>query len=178
MLPRGHRAHRGHQRARRRRLWGANAVNGVINIITRKSSDTQGGVLTLGAGNQQRDASLQYGGRLVPDLTTGCTGSTRPSVPTRCRTGIARMTAGPGRKAGSGWIGRRKVTRSACKATSSRWERAERHRLRLGSGSDLAAQVQRRVEPAAADILRRRQTLLGKRQWRFFRRHLRLRDPA
>jgi iron complex outermembrane recepter protein len=50
-------------------LWGANAVNGVVNIITRNSSDTQGGVLTLGAGNLQRDASVQYGGRLAPDLT-------------------------------------------------------------------------------------------------------------
>jgi iron complex outermembrane recepter protein len=50
-------------------LWGANAVNGVINIITRPSSDTQGGVLTLGAGNFARDVSLQYGGRLSPDLT-------------------------------------------------------------------------------------------------------------
>lgn len=50
-------------------LWGANAVNGVINIITRNSSETQGGVLTLGAGNLERDASVQYGGRLSPDLT-------------------------------------------------------------------------------------------------------------
>jgi iron complex outermembrane receptor protein len=50
-------------------LWGANAVNGVINIITRPSSATQGGVLTLGAGNYARDASVQYGGRLGPDLT-------------------------------------------------------------------------------------------------------------
>jgi iron complex outermembrane receptor protein len=50
-------------------LWGANAVNGVINIITRPSSETQGGVLTLGAGNVERDASIQYGGRLAPDLT-------------------------------------------------------------------------------------------------------------
>jgi iron complex outermembrane receptor protein len=50
-------------------LWGANAVNGVINIITRPSSDTQGGLLTLGAGNLERTASLQYGGRLGEDLT-------------------------------------------------------------------------------------------------------------
>ncbi len=50
-------------------LWGANAVNGVINIITRGSGETPGGVLTLGAGNLQRDASLQYGGRLGADLT-------------------------------------------------------------------------------------------------------------
>jgi len=50
-------------------LWGANAVNGVINIVTRKSQDTQGGVLELGTGNQQSIANLQYGGRLSDDLT-------------------------------------------------------------------------------------------------------------
>ncbi len=50
-------------------LWGANAVNGVINIITRSSTETQGGFLTLGAGNQERDAAVQYGGRLTPELT-------------------------------------------------------------------------------------------------------------
>jgi iron complex outermembrane receptor protein len=49
-------------------LWGANAVNGVINIITRGAKDTPGGVLTLGGGNLQRSASLQYGGRLSEDL--------------------------------------------------------------------------------------------------------------
>ncbi len=50
-------------------LWGANAVNGVINIITRKAADTQGGLLTLGGGNLLRSASLQYGGRIDQDLT-------------------------------------------------------------------------------------------------------------
>ncbi len=50
-------------------LWGANAVNGVINIITRKSSDTQGGVANLSAGNLTRDGNLQYGGRLNADTT-------------------------------------------------------------------------------------------------------------
>ena len=44
-------------------LWGANAVNGVINIITRKSSDTQGGVADLGGGNLDRRGDLQYGGQ-------------------------------------------------------------------------------------------------------------------
>jgi iron complex outermembrane receptor protein len=43
-------------------LWGANAVNGVINIITRKSSDTQGGVAEAGVGNHERRGSIQYGG--------------------------------------------------------------------------------------------------------------------
>jgi iron complex outermembrane receptor protein len=45
-------------------LWGANAMNGVINIITRKAADTQGGLVEIGAGNQQGNAALQYGGEL------------------------------------------------------------------------------------------------------------------
>jgi iron complex outermembrane receptor protein len=45
-------------------LWGANAVNGVINIITRASADTQGGLLSLSAGNLESSAAVQYGGRL------------------------------------------------------------------------------------------------------------------
>jgi iron complex outermembrane receptor protein len=45
-------------------LWGANAMNGVINIITRPSTDTQGGVMRLGGGNLERSASARYGGRL------------------------------------------------------------------------------------------------------------------
>ncbi len=49
-------------------LWGANAVNGVINIITRSASETQGAVLTVGGGNQQRGASVQYGGKIGDSL--------------------------------------------------------------------------------------------------------------
>ena len=50
-------------------LYGANAVNGVINIITRKSSDTQGGFLEAGGGNLQRGGALQYGGKVGDNLT-------------------------------------------------------------------------------------------------------------
>lgn len=46
-------------------LWGANAVNGVINIITRPARDTQGGLLVAGAGSEERAfAGLRYGGAL------------------------------------------------------------------------------------------------------------------
>ncbi|HRF44877.1 MAG TPA: TonB-dependent receptor [Candidatus Competibacteraceae bacterium] len=46
-------------------LWGANAVNGVINIITKNSEDTQGGLVTLTAGNEERAiAGVRYGGTL------------------------------------------------------------------------------------------------------------------
>lgn len=50
-------------------LWGANAMNGVINIITRKSADLQGGSVGLGGGNLGWGADFSYGGRLADDLT-------------------------------------------------------------------------------------------------------------
>ena len=43
-------------------LYGANAVNGVINIITKSAVATQGGLLVSSAGTLERDrVSLQYG---------------------------------------------------------------------------------------------------------------------
>src|SRR5882724_3374448 len=50
-------------------LWGANAVNGVINIISKKSSDTQGGLVSLGTGNAENGAGARYGGKLGEDAT-------------------------------------------------------------------------------------------------------------
>jgi len=50
-------------------LWGANAVNGVINITTRRSSDTQGASVNLGAGNLEQRGSAQYGGKLGDALS-------------------------------------------------------------------------------------------------------------
>jgi iron complex outermembrane recepter protein len=46
-------------------LWGANAVNGVVSVITRPARDTQGGLLAAGAGSQESGfARARYGGRL------------------------------------------------------------------------------------------------------------------
>ncbi len=51
-------------------LWGANAVNGIVNIITRHARDTQGGMLQLGGGNRERAFSgLRYGGQLGRDAS-------------------------------------------------------------------------------------------------------------
>lgn len=50
-------------------LYGANAVNGVINIITKPSSDTQGGLQDAGGGNQDRQDTLRYGGRIGNNTT-------------------------------------------------------------------------------------------------------------
>ena len=46
-------------------VWGANAVNGVINIITKKASDTQGGLVTgIGGTQAQGFGTAQYGGNI------------------------------------------------------------------------------------------------------------------
>src|SRR6185437_2113546 len=45
-------------------LWGANAVNGVINVITRRSSDTQGGLAYARGGNLERGYGARYGGAI------------------------------------------------------------------------------------------------------------------
>ena len=50
-------------------LWGANAVNGVINIITRHSTDTQGGDVAAAGGNLEKNAAARFGGRLSDDAT-------------------------------------------------------------------------------------------------------------
>ena len=48
-------------------LWGANAVNGVINIITRHSRDTQGTLVSASAGNEDRFLTeIRYGAAAGP----------------------------------------------------------------------------------------------------------------
>ena len=50
-------------------LWGANAVNGVINIITRSAADTQGLYAEAGGGSElQNFAGLRYGSTLGTDV--------------------------------------------------------------------------------------------------------------
>jgi iron complex outermembrane recepter protein len=46
-------------------VWGANAVNGVINVITKPAAATQGGLLVAGAGNEERGfGAVRYGATL------------------------------------------------------------------------------------------------------------------
>ncbi|HLX28962.1 MAG TPA: TonB-dependent receptor [Casimicrobiaceae bacterium] len=45
-------------------LWGANAMNGVINIITKSSADTQSGLIDAKGGDFERRAGGRYGGKL------------------------------------------------------------------------------------------------------------------
>jgi iron complex outermembrane recepter protein len=49
-------------------LWGANAVNGVINIITKTAENTEGGQLIAGAGTLESGfGSLRYGKKFGSD---------------------------------------------------------------------------------------------------------------
>ena len=43
-------------------LWGANAVNGVINILTKRSGSTQGALVSIEAGSEHNILSARYGG--------------------------------------------------------------------------------------------------------------------
>lgn len=46
-------------------LWGSNAVNGIINIISKSAADTQGGLVAGGGGNQETGfGAARYGGKL------------------------------------------------------------------------------------------------------------------
>jgi iron complex outermembrane receptor protein len=50
-------------------LWGANAVNGVINITTKGAQDTQGAYAEAGAGSGLHDlVGARYGGALAPNV--------------------------------------------------------------------------------------------------------------
>ncbi len=49
-------------------LWGSNAFNGVINIVTQHSAETQGGVLEAGIGDEEKwFTSYRYGMNLGED---------------------------------------------------------------------------------------------------------------
>ncbi len=49
-------------------LFGANAVNGIVNVITRSAADTQGGLGQLSVGTEDSTLSLRFGGRAGPSL--------------------------------------------------------------------------------------------------------------
>ncbi|MGD0389020.1 MAG: TonB-dependent receptor [Tepidisphaeraceae bacterium] len=48
-------------------LWGSNAVNGVVNIITKSSKDTQGLLVDTRGGSQQDVGNIRYGGQIGDD---------------------------------------------------------------------------------------------------------------
>jgi iron complex outermembrane receptor protein len=48
-------------------LWGSNAVNGVINIITKNAFDTAGNLVSVTGGNKEAAITARHGGKLGDD---------------------------------------------------------------------------------------------------------------
>jgi len=48
-------------------LWGANAVNGIINVITRSARDSTGGLVSVAAGDKESVGGARWGGRWGDD---------------------------------------------------------------------------------------------------------------
>jgi outer membrane cobalamin receptor len=97
-------------------LWGANAVNGVINILTKTAKQSQGGLLTAGAGNVENgfggggsaeSAETRSSTRHMRNISTG----TEASTPAATRAPIS----GTSFTAGFAWNGNR---RNAASSTS------------------------------------------------------------
>lgn len=63
--------------------WGANAVNGVINIKTRQAGETHGTYVQSLVGNEEHNIfSLRHGGALSPDVDYRLSGKYREVEPT------------------------------------------------------------------------------------------------
>ncbi len=69
-------------------VWGANAVNGVINIITRSAFDTQGGLVTLATGSELRGYGMVRQG-WSPSIDTAIQAHAQSQY-----TGASRFSAG------------------------------------------------------------------------------------
>ena len=62
-------------------MWGGNAMNGVINIITKAARDTQGGLLTASIGTEvKRQTALRYGDKVGDDFFTVCMENIRKRI--------------------------------------------------------------------------------------------------
>ena len=49
-------------------LWGANAMDGVINVVTKSAKDTEGGLATVGGGTYEEGfSSFRYGAKIAPN---------------------------------------------------------------------------------------------------------------
>ncbi len=88
-------------------IWGPNAVNGVINIITKSAQDTQGMLATVGGGDfEQGFADFRYGGGKRTASTIASTA--RALRAARRTTPMAgTSTIGEPPKPDFAWIGRR-----------------------------------------------------------------------
>jgi iron complex outermembrane recepter protein len=75
-------------------LWGANAVNGVINIITKEAAKTQGMLTASSAGfNEGYAARVRYGGKVGEGFAYRIFGTSNDWLPTVDTTGARNYDA-------------------------------------------------------------------------------------
>ncbi len=101
-------------------IWGPNAVNGVINIITKSAKDTQGVLVSAGGGNEEQGfLNFRYGGGNGRDLNYRVYGKGFTRGPEDHP--MDRIsTIGARRKPASAWTGSENpATHSPCRATST-----------------------------------------------------------
>ena len=89
-------------------LWGANAVNGVINITTKSAKETQGLYVEAGAGSDlEYFNGVRYGGILAPGVYYRVYAKYTSTGATRCLvTGTRPLTRGGWPRGDSGWMSR------------------------------------------------------------------------
>lgn len=73
--------------------WGSNAVNGVINVVTRDAADTTGGNLDLTAGEQEQVIQARFGGEQGEDTHYRVYGKVFDADPTEYASGLERTDA-------------------------------------------------------------------------------------
>jgi iron complex outermembrane receptor protein len=69
-------------------LWGANAVNGVINVVTKTAAQTAGTLVVLGGGNEVGQTAFRYG-RAMGDSAFRVYGKYRYLDSQRFETGVS-----------------------------------------------------------------------------------------
>jgi iron complex outermembrane recepter protein len=76
-------------------MWGANAMNGVISITTKRATHTRGGLISVGGGTGRAgDGSIRFGGGIGNTLTY------RAFAKQTSRTALSTSTGAPG---GDAW---------------------------------------------------------------------------
>jgi len=81
-------------------LWGSNAVNGVINILTKSADATQGGLAAAGASHLERHGVVRYGGTSAGGASYRIYGKSSAADDTRTAAGISIPTGWDRRQTG------------------------------------------------------------------------------
>ncbi|MES2126918.1 MAG: TonB-dependent receptor [Pseudomonadota bacterium] len=132
-------------------IWGANAVNGVINIITRSALETQGGYATLGADRDNRSGAMRYGAHLANGMAWRVYGKVIANDDTLTASGLNTHTGWRRHQAGfriDGDLAGNALTLSG-DAYHGSLHQANTRDIEVG-GANLLARVERELAPGSS----------------------------